>query len=195
MDTMKAIIIGHGPSLLGAKKGQEIDSFDAVIRLKWGYKSYQVPDSTDQDYGIKTDYLLSTFRTWAGYKEVKVKEYWGYENVFCGRNMFLISQQMASPIWVDYEGTKYWLAIYNSMRTWGLPHVSTGLAAVWYACRRLELESLTIAGYDNTIAGTSAGYKSVWRNLEYKYPQHRWDLEHDMLPLITAKYGVKLCVL
>jgi hypothetical protein len=198
---MNAIIVGHGPSILYAKKGEVIDKYDAVIRLKWGWKGAKdlTTDSGNpaEDFGMRTDYLLSTLRTVEMYERVTgLKEYWGYDNVFCGRNLFKIQQAMEpTPVWVDYPTTKYWLEMYNSMRTWGLPHVSTGMAAIWYACTRLKLKSLTIVGYDNTIAGTGLDYKSVWRPDEYKYPAHRWDIEHTLLPLITSKYGVKLCVL
>jgi hypothetical protein len=53
----KAAVVGHGPSLHGAKLGRYIDSFEYVLRFPYigGWQS-------KTDYGFKTSYYCATSR-------------------------------------------------------------------------------------------------------------------------------------
>ncbi len=57
------------------------------------------------------------------------------------------------------------------------------------------LEVLTLVGFDNTLSGETEGYKSIFREVNFNYPDHQWDVEYTMVPLITEYYGCKLAVL
>src|SRR3990167_10317437 len=52
---MKICVVGHGPSLKGAKRGTEIDSFDKVVRLKGSACVIR-----SEDYGSKVDAICAS---------------------------------------------------------------------------------------------------------------------------------------
>src|SRR3989338_9633950 len=55
----RVVIVGPSPSLVGSKKGADIDTYDIVIRLK---KGYPVPNNHREDYGSRTDILMTNLR-------------------------------------------------------------------------------------------------------------------------------------
>ena len=185
--------MGHGPSILEKCWGPEIDKFDAVVRMKWGHRGRE---ETPDYFGKRLDYLVSTLRTWKSYRAVKMKEYWAYENVHCGRNLYPIAKAYGDvPVIVDHEAMNYWLGEYRKFRERGEPHFSTGIAAIIMACVRLKPKLLALVGFDNTISGETENYKSVFRDDDHNYPGHQWDVEHILTPLIAAHYKTELAVL
>lgn len=190
---MQVIIVGHGPSLLQGCKGEAIDLFDAVVRLKWGQSGRK---DAPKYFGTRMDYLCSTMRTNYNYTGLEMKEFWGFENERCGRNIYSIAKKWEPvPVIIEYEAMNYWIDIYKKLRTKGVPHFSTGLAAIIMACVRLKPKVLALVGFDNVVSGRMDNFDTVFRPYGGDFPDHQWDVEHDMVPLITKHYGAKLAVL
>jgi hypothetical protein len=110
---------------------------------------------------------------------------------------------------IDGELCRAWDAIYRARRTplpslpnhikqhpiasdmRGHRHMSSGLHAVIYACEWLKPERLDLIGFDNVRTGEFTW--SITRGQDWKkYPDHRWDVEHKMIPDIAKEYGVEI---
>jgi hypothetical protein len=76
----------------------------------------------------------------------------------------------------------------------GHPHLSAGFHAILYACRFLKPSKVVLAGFDNIESGSFTW--SITRGPDWgKYPDHRWDIEHDLLLDIGDEFGVEVSFL
>ena len=68
--------------------------------------------------------------------------------------------------------------------------MSAGLHAILYACH-LGYREIVLFGFDNVASG---GFTwSVTRGPEWnQYPDHRWDIEREMVKLIGSEYGASI---
>ena len=69
----------------------------------------------------------------------------------------------------------------------GHRHMSSGLHALLYTAAWLTPKKITLYGYDNVQSGEFTW--SVTRGPDWrKYPDHRWDVERGMVPLIAKEF-------
>jgi hypothetical protein len=68
--------------------------------------------------------------------------------------------------------------------------LSAGFHTILYTCRFLKPETITLAGFDNLESG---GFTwSITRGPKWdKYPDHRWDMEHDLIGDVEREFGVE----
>lgn len=199
---MSVIIVGHGPSMLDRERGQEIDSFDTVIRQK----GIGLTESRKRPlyFGVKTDYLCgsATIR-----QQLQAQcEKWiffdsrhrGWKPEECDPEVFRSDKKLCD----------LWNGLYRGRRTeWtnedhrvvsgrtsdskGHTHMSAGLHTIIYTCAFLKPDVITLVGFDNVRTGQFTW--SVTRGEDWKgYPDHRWDIENKMLDYITTMYNVKI---
>jgi hypothetical protein len=173
---MKAIIIGHGPSIKNARLGGLIDNFDGYI-IRLTNRSWQ----NSLDYGTKVDYVCASSefkRLHLVFEESKAKyETWIYAHKSKGLKELkktVIGELKSSgfdPVICRKEVIP-WLGRYkeiygkyreetprNKSRKF-LKHFSQGLAAIIIAIQRLEIEELLLLGFDNLLLGTDEGFFS-----------------------------------
>lgn len=99
-----------------------------------------------------------------------------------------------------------WNGIFRSMRTddykrdpqmeashsdeRGHRHMSAGLHAILYACE-LGHREIKLYGFDNVDSG---GFTwSITRGPDWnRYPDHRWDIEREMVAVIATRYGANI---
>jgi len=69
--------------------------------------------------------------------------------------------------------------------------LSAGFHTILYACQFLKPETITLAGFDNVESG---GFTwSITRGPKWdKYPDHRWDMEHDLIGDVEREFGVEV---
>jgi hypothetical protein len=199
---MHTVIVGHGPSMLERQAGKEIDSFDFVVRQKRCQETLKHPEL----YGTRKDAVCGSWTIAPQLVHVEADEIW----------VFLDSRHDKVPLGDIWRAQKAlparilpglcnrWNEAYRALRTpytrpegqrefdpLGHPHLSAGFHAILYAAEILKPESITLAGFDNIESGTFTW--SVTRGPEYKqYPDHRWDIEHEMLPMVAEQLGVEI---
>jgi hypothetical protein len=182
-------IVGHGPSLVGAAKGPNIDKH-IVVRLKWGEHLLKEP----LDYGIKTDYVCASTEIPQAFQTVEAKEYWGYpKKGFYNESRI---QAVGRPILVPLNLCNTWNAWFRSMGG-KHPNVSTGTGALIIACHRLRPKKVLLAGFD-TLMNPEIRFsrnKKVPRSGTGPYPNHDWKKENELLELIKDAYDVEIEVL
>jgi hypothetical protein len=185
-------IVGHGPSLLAREDtGWPIDSAEFVVRMKaTGY------------------HLMRDLPASAGSKVT----HWGgsYTIAPVIRQLATLSGTPAW-VWVDsrHQGMKLdidglivdkelcdgWDATYRDIMH-KFPgegqhaHTSQGTKAILYACKFLEPDSIRLYGFDNLKSG-KPGW-SLTRGQGWKYPDHNWQAERELLELIERAFGVEV---
>ena len=102
---MKVSIIGHGPSLDNAGRGEEIDSFDKVVRLKGAHTVLGT-----EDYGTRSDVLCSSTEIMGCWLQMTAEEYWGYpkKGMFNGPRAMAIITTVQKPCMIPLELTNHW---------------------------------------------------------------------------------------
>lgn len=189
---MNMVIVGHGPSLQGAGKGPVIDSYDAVVRLKRGYKLAQ---QQPEDYGTRIDYGASTEKTAHRYADLPVKEYWAYDyNEPTPERLEALREIFGDRLRMESEAHQHWLSVFRGLSGENkLDHFSTGMGAVITACAAFKPRPLVLAGFDNILGERPPDdYKNVFRPEGHKYPPHDWSAEARLLPMVADHYGVAI---
>ena len=162
---MKVAIIGHGPSLLKAQKGQEIDGHDVVVRIK---RSWQLPEIYPEFYGTRTDYVCGSMTLGEGvvkpWHDKGVRKFW----LFVDQRTKDLPTAMEETLDRDYGGVHCdrelcakWRDIYINLR-WpierdpqqvmnallsdemGHRHQSAGSHAIMYALDVLRPKSISL---------------------------------------------------
>lgn len=200
---MAAVIVGHGPSVLMEPMGELIDAYDFVVRMKRCQETLKHP----QHYGTRTDAVCGSWTIAAELKRIDAGEYWIFlDSRHDDVNDYQI-ERMAEhfaprPMLLDREICATWNARYRDARTpfelhdqmetkrtsddLGHTHMSAGLHALIYACRRFG--EVHLVGFDNVMSGDFTW--SVTRGPQWdKYPDHRWDVEREMVGRIANEYG------
>ncbi len=211
---MNVIIVGNGPSLLQEEMGKLIDEYDVVIRMK--RCSEQLRDFPEY-YGTKTDILAGSLTIAAHLKTIPADMYW---ILLDSRHQTQEAQHLLYDMCEIYyknlnmevhpELANQWRELYMAIRDeypvpeWdkqmkasqycderGEKHPSQGFQTLVYAAALLNPERITLVGFDNLMTGEFTW--SVTRGPKWDhYPQHRWDIEHIMLPLVEEEYGVEI---
>ena len=199
---MTTVIVGHGPSMLEAKHGEFIDSHDVVIRQKRCSETLKHPEQ----FGTKTDIVCGSFTIAPAMKDdMPGNEYW----------VFMDSRHQKFPV-SSYEWVAEnmpctilkplcdeWNARYRQYRTpyempvgmqeftpIGHDHLSAGFHTILYACEILHPDVIDLVGFDNIASGEFTW--SVTRGPDYgKYPDHRWDIECEMIRDVETSYATR----
>ena len=206
----KVIIVCHGPSMLLEEMGDVIDGHDTVIRLKSCANTLKKPEF----YGTKTDIIGGSLTIAGKLRDLPAEKFWiwtdsrheswewndhinALPHIFRGKNVF-----------IDRSLCDQWNTTYRNMRKanptedWdeqmkasrydtgeGENHMSQGLHALVYACALLKPEAVHLIGFDNVYTGEFDW--SVTRGEDWRaYPRHRWDIENQMVGLISEHYNV-----
>lgn len=209
----KVIIVGHAPSMLLEEMGELIDSYDTVIRLK----NCQQTLSKPLFYGTKTDIIGGSLTIAGNLRDLPSDKFWVWTD---SRHEAWEWEERANAlpqifrgkgeVFIDRDLCDLWNNTYRTMRVaspetnWddamrasiydtgeGENHMSQGLHALVYACALLKPDTVDLIGFDNVMTGEFNW--SVTRGEEWtKYPRHRWDLENQMVDLISKQYGVQV---
>lgn len=195
------MIVGHGPSLLLRSCGYVIDQH-RVVRLKRCHETFKKPWA----YGIKTHAVCGSWTIRNGILDIP-GEHWAFID---SRHDPSAAEIKAYPGYVNRPVCDEWNEKYRTLRTpyqpWpntvecqtstsglGHNHLSAGFHAILYVCEKWKPQTIRLAGFDNLWGERTW---SVTRGEDYtKYPDHRWDIENQMIPLVEESYGVKICAL
>jgi hypothetical protein len=186
-----AVIVGHGPSLKGARLGEKIDACDWVIRLKNCYMLLAEPN----DYGKKTDVMCSSTEVLHTLHKVRAKEYWGYpkRGWFNKAGVWQLSRKVGfeAPVKIPLDLCNFWNQVFREMKP-SHPNVSTGMATVFMALDLIKPEKLYLGGFDKVLNPDSEGYKSTVPTAFNKGGTadtgHDWKKEREFLDIIGAYY-------
>ena len=193
------IIVGHGPSLLRMNLGEYIDT-RPVVRLKRCLDTLQQP----LQYGTRTDAVCGSWTIRNALFEVPAKEYWTFVD---SRHDPTAAEIEAWPGYLNQTLCEEWNRHYRALRTpWVCPkeqkegphstitlghrHLSAGFHAILYCCQKWKPKTISLLGFDNMISGTFTW--SVTRGPDWThYPDHRWDLEQQLLLQVEDVFEVK----
>ena len=201
-------------SLLGAKRGPQIDSFDFIVRLKYGHELTRLNPT---DYGTKTNAVASTLKTWHPYYKIRprLQEWWGYQN-WPGQADELGKIKLYfvdTFVRTELEAVAYWLGVYRELanvltdhtdkfssyaKEGDEPWCSTGMGANIIAAASGLFGEINLVGFDTTRKGKRMGkdarqhYRSVFRESDWKYPPHAWEIEAQLLRRLSEHYGVPM---
>jgi len=190
------IIIGHGPGIRGAKRGNEIDQFRAIIRFGDGFY-WQTPE----DYGWQTDYVLSGDQRIADIITncPQAKEVWVYGRPDYRDEALIMRRLKGYRPYVCRE-TDGWLQRFKEIGAKGYcsqrcpedPHFSQGLAAIIMAAERLEEKHICLAGFKNLLAGDNGDYDAETNRGHTIISYHDFEAERRLLDEIIDHYGLEI---
>lgn len=184
------VIVGHGPSLKGARLGPSIDACDKVVRLKNCYMLLAEP----HDYGTRTDAMCSSTEVLPYLEKVKAEEYWGYPkkgdyNKACTNRL---ERHTGKKTHVPIELCNLWNCFFLELGG-KHPNVSTGMAALIIAMDRWSPKNVYLAGFDKVLNPETEGYKctvpTVFNAGGTKDTGHDWTVEHKMLPYLCSHFS------
>lgn len=73
----------------------------------------------------------------------------------------------------------------------GHNHLSSGFHGILYACEIWKPKEILLVGFDSVATGNFTW--SLTRGKDYKtYPDHRWDIEHQLLAKVIEEYRVEI---
>jgi len=180
-------IVGHGPSLLGARKGAQIDSHK-VVRLKQGWKQCV---ENPQDYGTRSDYLMTSTETLGcfvngGLHDFK-GDYWAYPKYgWFDEEIICKIEKLLGVLWIplNYINRANW----EFKKTASHPNVSLGMAAILYAVA-LKPEKIALAGFDTLLDPELEFSRNpdIPRTGVGDYPNHDWKAENVLLKQLQLK--------
>lgn len=201
----EVVIVGHGPSTVGAGLGKEIDKFKRIVRLKVVSEKLL---SNSQDYGTRRDILCGSWTIREDLHKLKAEEYWIHiDSRHSNLKHYEITNELTRSIvlpQVCHEWTKIYLETRTSewskdklqikspySDTLGTKHMSSGMYSILYACWMLQPTSIALVGFDNVTTGSFS--KSLARPDDFKnYGDHRWDTEKVMLDKISNHFCVNI---
>lgn len=219
---MRVVCVGHGPSLTESQRGAEIDDHDFIVRMKRSKPFLDRPQwfGTKTDAVVCSLALVPAIVEWnapeywafidsrySDMTEEQIDEYlkgnWGslpyrWDKTVCDqwnaryrdlREFVKINDEKEMPRPKFELGEQ--MEVKPTSDEYGHTHMSAGLHALIYACHFLKPETITLAGYDNVVSGNWTW--SLARGPDWnQYPDHRFDIEHEMLPEIEEVFGVKI---
>jgi len=201
------IIIGHGPSLNKAGRGQEIDKHGLVVRLGQTNAWQNV-----EDYGKKVDILCTTAKTG---KVINLREfntpprvhtYMWFKKRLRATNFKLntverldptlipefkiISAQMTINFWqkkykqMDPKPTNFWL-------TRGTGAIAIiGDFHMWM--RETPNKKIKVWGCDNLAAGHSGGFRHGPAGFKRTHQPHDYEAEHRLVKEMEKYYHMEV---
>lgn len=184
---MPLVIVGHGASLKGKQRGQEIDAHSTVVRMKnpiW---------ETQQDHGKRADVLCASTETMLAlldYPRIP-REYWAQPK----RGKY--SEDMAAkfrararaPLHIPLDLFVRWNNRYLAK---GMTHgnFSLGSATILFALELTGEREILLAGFDNLMNPNTLGYHKIDRG---SWPSnHDWHVENAMLHELEQHYGATI---
>jgi hypothetical protein len=197
----KIAVVGHGPTMLNSNLGDNIDSYDIVIRQK--AVSQSLVHNYPKDFGTKTSIICGSYTI----KEALLWEPAANIWVFVDSRHEKINIKPDLRFTLLKDKCDYWNNFYRSLRTddftrhekmtthatssdVGHNHMSCGLHTIMYACEILKPKKLTLFGFDNISSGKFNW--SLTRGPDWnQYPDHRWDIEKEMLLVLADRYSVE----
>ena len=201
---MNIAIVGHGPSMVGSKLGETIDGNDVVIRLK--RMIHLLKDKEDfgsrYDIGAGSLRILPMMKEMLQTAELKVP----LMCLFDSRDKQLdqaqvnnvLAQCQPYEVYADRElcdelDKLYMVEVDKDLDFEAVTHTSQGTKAAWLTANSFPRSTINLYGFDNVRDGTFNW--SLTRGPEWdKYPNHRWDIEHRMIPMIAQMTGSKINV-
>lgn len=193
---MIIVIVGHGPSLIGQKKGDLIDSHDIVVRLK-GCGS--VLENNPEDYGRRVDHLCMSTEVQGLAKAVIAGSYWLYpkKGSYDELKTFEAIAEHGAPFMIPKLLTNFWNDRYRELNpTHG--NFSTGMAAIviashYYQPQNPEPFAIRLAGFDTLLNPD----QEFTRNPEIPRTGngpfvHDWKCENQLLQKIQEAYQVAI---
>jgi hypothetical protein len=189
-------VVGHGPSLRGARLGEKIDACDFVVRLK----NCSMLLTEKRSYGRKTDVMCSSTEVLHYLHKVKAKEYWGYpkKGFYNQASVWQLERKVVpdgGKVIIPLEVCNLWNGFFREIGG-RHPNVSTGVAAVIIALDRLKPSKLYLAGFDKVLNPGSPGYKctvpTLFNNGGNSDTGHDWYTERSLLSYLAANYKVEI---
>ena len=190
---MKVAIVGHGPSLLNAKKGKEIDSFDKVVRLKGSNTVIGT-----EDFGNKVDALVASTEIMGTFFKMDAPEYWAYpkKGVFDEKSFAINMGRLEKPVLLAWHTCNFWNEHFRRMpkKTTNHGNVSTGMAAIIIAAFKWRPEEIKLFGFDTLMNPKIpfARHGGIPRSGFGDFPDHDWQREHDLLKKLENVYNTKI---
>lgn len=186
------IIVGHGPSLKGAKLGKKIDD-QRVVRLK------NCSDllKEKEDYGSRTDVMCSSTEVVHHLPKIKASEYWCYpkRGNYDERLIQWLESKVSGRVVVALSECEPWNEVFRGIGA-KHPNVSTGLAAIIIALELTRPKTLTIAGFDKLLDPGIDGYTSTVHTSfnagGSKDTGHDWQKENELLQFMAKSFKCEI---
>lgn len=187
---MKICVVGHGPSLVGSKKGELIDSHDIIVRLKGCGKSLETPE----DYGRRVDSLCMTTEVPGLVFAVVAGCYWFYpkNGSYDELTTFNVIAKRGAPFMIPLDLCNHWNDRFRGLNP-SHPNFSTGMAALIIAAHYYEPETITLAGFD-TLLDPKIPYSrnDVIPRTGVGPSLHDWENENKLLSLVEKAYDTAI---
>lgn len=190
---MNICIVGHGPSLKGAKLGEKIDQCDKVIRLKNCYTLLAEP----KDYGRRTDVMCATTEVLYNLSKVNADEYWGHpkKGEYNKAGVWQLERKTGKSVYIPTELCNLWNAAFRELGA-NHPNVSTGLAALIIGLERFRPEVAYLAGFDKVLNPETEGYECTvptpWNDGGKKDTGHDWNKEKELLGYLATAFQCEI---
>ena len=186
MSKATVAIVGHGTSLKVNRLGYLIDAHDYVVRLKKGINlAREFPAS----YGTRTTHACLAVDVISGITDLASEqalydkqEIWLYDNKHSDYNGNVVRES---------DLVAKWLARYNTIResTYFVDFFSTGTASVLFACKRLNVPTITLFGFDAYRHPQTEYQNAFGKTLAVG---HDWALERILIEEISRSFGTTL---
>jgi hypothetical protein len=186
------VIVGHGPSLKGAKLGRKIDE-QVVVRLK--NCSDLLKDR--EDYGSRTDVMCSSTEVTHHLPKVQAKEYWCYpkKGFYDEKLIQKLDRQVTGKVIVPLRESTVWNQVFRDMGG-KHPCVSTGMAAIIFALELTKPKTLYLAGFDKVLNPKTEGYISTvptpFNAGGSKDTGHDWQKENELLKFLAHHFNCEI---
>lgn len=185
-----AIIIGHGPSLVGAGCGEFIDQHP-VVRMKDPHWQKR------EDYGKRTDAMVSSTEIMLAMLDWSQtpREYWAQPKK--GKWAHEIEERFKgrakAPLRIPLNEFLRWNEVFKELSDRPVPNFSTGMAAIIYTLEfgkaLFDFDEIVLAGYD-TLCDPDIPYEKAMKG---KWATgHDWMAEHRMITRVIDAYGVPI---
>lgn len=185
---MNVCIVGHGPSLKGAKKGKYIDSHDYVVRIK---KGQNLTVENPEDYGKRIDAVIASTEVLGCFSGVRAQK-WGYPKYGWYDEVAASDMGVAVPL----NLCNFWNWQFRNLLP-KHPNYSTGFAAVVIAAHQLRPKVISLGGFDTLLDPKKPFTRitEVPRTGSGDFPNHDWEKENALLGKISEAYGVEITAL
>ena len=145
------VVVGNGPSILNNKLGEQIDSFDEVVRI-----NHYMPLKEYSGEKV-TIFCTSTYRT-KFYQEIPklVKEILIWDELDYKKSVY---DKFPQTKYIDTTPIKNHLEIVHGFKTFPeTPYASTGISLLMYIIQENKYDNIHIVGFDNLKRNTQEHY-------------------------------------
>jgi len=195
---MSVIIVGHGPSLMDAGLGKEIDAFDVVIRFSTGF-DWQV----HKDYGSKYDVIVTSYQYMADLLNHNLypKETWLFSRPSVMQNQYnraFVPIRLADRNARMMDECSPWMEEFQKLNPEGYRSerhpdeaiFSTGLAAIIGAAHNMPGD-ITAGGFDALLSGDNTNHIAKYGERP-RTAYHDFAAEKKLLTMVLDRYKCKL---